>query len=67
MSKVKLTGKSGHGKNRIREHGELWTVIKEFESIACLDMKAGLFIQSEKTHEKRWIAKSNDKHFKAER
>ena len=26
--KVKLTGKTKHGKNRVREQGELWRVIK---------------------------------------
>ena len=27
-SKVLLTGKSRHGKNRIQQHGEVWTVTK---------------------------------------
>ena len=24
---IRLKGKSGHGKNRIREHGDLWLVV----------------------------------------
>ena len=55
-----LAGKSQKGKNRIREHGSKWKVLKS--SLKPLP-KGKYYIVSEKTGEKRWIDKQHDKDF----
>lgn len=55
---VKLAGKSHHGKNRIREHGELWTM-----------KDAGFFrgrdsmLLTSPNGDMRWVARENDPDF----
>tara|TARA_R110000851_G_scaffold23591_3_gene68951 strand:- start:1033 stop:1239 length:207 start_codon:yes stop_codon:yes gene_type:complete len=34
---VKLKGRTGHGKNRIREQGELWEVLALPTGVVCMD------------------------------
>tara|TARA_R110000744_G_scaffold352748_1_gene458996 strand:+ start:152 stop:358 length:207 start_codon:yes stop_codon:yes gene_type:complete len=34
--KIKLKGKTGHGRNRIREQGEMWEVIGLPANIVCM-------------------------------
>ena len=60
-SVVTLRGKTGHGKNRIREHGNKWlvlglpTVVMEMTPSPVFP-----FIKSELTGEERWF---DDKNF----
>jgi hypothetical protein len=42
--KVRLIGKTRHGKNRVREHGELWIVEKECEKILARPGLKGPFL-----------------------
>ena len=51
-----LKGKTGHGKNRIREHGELWEVLEFPPGVIAQDPKPALPpIRSLKTGEWRWL------------
>ena len=51
-----LTGRSRHGKNRIREQGEVWEVIGEKGEMALVQTPAP-------EHHIRWISLKNDKDF----
>lgn len=50
------------GKNRIREHGDTWNIVKEDNSVACLNNKPGFLITSP-DGDLRWIAKQDDTNF----
>lgn len=55
MKTVMLAGISGKGKNRIREHGDTWILLKE-------DNEA-ILVQSQKNSKYvRWVQKTNDDH-----
>ena len=54
--KLKLSGKSRHGKNRVREQGELWEVIGEREDMSLLQSLDG-------NNHIRWVSLRNDKDF----
>lgn len=62
--KIQLDGISQHGKNRIREHGGIWTVVRRSSSVTCLESEPGVFVRSSKTGDTRWIKSVNDPHFK---
>jgi hypothetical protein len=52
MGQVKLTGKTLKGKNRVREHGEIWDVIQ-------IDRQLGILIKPEgfpSDMEVRWVS-----------
>jgi hypothetical protein len=49
--KLRLRGLTGHGKNRIREHGDEWFVIEP----KVTPKPTALFIESAKTGDKRWL------------
>jgi hypothetical protein len=51
-SVVKIKGITGHGKNRVREHGDVWKVLRHTSPI-CNE----LFIESVKTGDRRWLTK----------
>jgi len=53
---LKLTGKSRHGKNRVREQGEAWEVIGERDDMALVQTPAP-------EHHIRWIKLNNDRDF----
>jgi len=56
MKTVRLQGISLKGKNRIREHGEIWDIIQQDKD--CL------LIQSQINYNYvRWIKEKNDPHF----
>jgi len=42
--KVKLTGKSRHGKNRVREQGDAWEVVGESNTVHFRTSAPGPFI-----------------------
>lgn len=58
--KLRLTGKTQHGKNRVNENGEIWESCDDVTSpLRCQQM----LIQSPKTGNLRWIHISNDPDF----
>ena len=57
---IKLKGITGHGKNRIREHGELWEVLELPPGVLSMTPKPTLIpIKSIKTGEWRWLDEKN--------
>lgn len=65
---VKLKAKTRHGENRIRQHGDIWTVML----ISPSHMKGQIFLSSqeetfavddEASHDHRWVHLKNDKNF----
>jgi len=66
--KVKLVGKSRHGKNRVREQGELWQVVNEKSNINFRTNAPGpfLLIQSESSDNIRWVSIHGDPDFVVE-
>ena len=57
---IKLKGITGHGKNRIREHGELWEVLEFPTGVVSMTPKPSLTpIKSVKTGEERWLDEKN--------
>lgn len=67
--KIRLRGKSQKGKNRVRENGEVWTVLAEVDTILFAPSEFGpwLFIAPQgcgHLHKaSRWIRKSADTDF----
>ena len=55
---VNLTPMSQHGKTRIKEHGDEWTVTGKNESMKRIKL------ESKQTGYIRWINEENDKHFR---
>ena len=57
---IKLKGITGHGKNRIREHGELWEILEFPTGVVSMTPKPSLTpIKSVKTGEERWLDEKN--------
>jgi len=57
---IKLTGKTNHGKNRIREHGDLWEVLELPTGVIKMSHKPHFpCIKSVKTNEERWLDDQN--------
>lgn len=63
-----LKGKSGHGKNRVHEHGQKWIV----ESVSKFNGQPALSLRSENRtfkhggewiHDARWVLLNNDPNF----
>lgn len=48
---VKLKGITNHGKNRIREHGEIWKVIEP----NLTPKPIMLLVESVQTGDRRWV------------
>ena len=71
--KVKLAGKSRHGKNRVREQGEDWEVTGESDVVHFRTPAPGpwLLLQSENKgskdiHHIRWVSIQKDPDFSVE-
>ena len=61
---IRLKGISGHGKNRIREHGDLWLVESVDGSKIHLRSRNKTFkAGDEMHHDGRWIDQGVDKNF----
>ena len=61
---IRLKGKSGHGKNRIREHGDLWLVVHVDTNKVMLRSRNRTFkIGGVMHHDGRWIDQGIDKNF----
>ena len=67
---LRLTAKSHHGKNRLKEAGTNVWLIQQMEScVVCLNGKPGFLIQPEVADGeklRRWVAIQNDKDFEYE-
>tara|TARA_B100000287_G_scaffold406197_1_gene430455 strand:- start:309 stop:557 length:249 start_codon:yes stop_codon:yes gene_type:complete len=67
--KVKLTGKTKHGKNRVREQGEFWTIaeirrMSHSRGFAPMGTKIILMnADSDPLKHWRWVEAENDKNF----
>ena len=66
--KVKLTGLTKHGKNRVREQGDMWTVtamsVAHASSFAPIGSDIALLrADSDPTKFWRWVEVNNDKNF----
>jgi len=65
--KVKLTGKTKHGKNRVREQGAEWIVVKVKAGVLFSDDKEKQFALLKKEESQsefwRWVALKEDKNF----
>ena len=68
--KVKLTGKTKHGKNRVREQGAEWIVVKVKSGVLFSDDKGKEFALLRKEDNPgefwRWVALKEDKNFSVE-
>ena len=57
---VKLKGITGHGKNRIREHGQLWEVLELPPGVVSMSNKPALPpVKSVKSGVWRWLDEKN--------
>ena len=62
---IRLKGKSGHGKNRIHEHGDIWLVVHVDVNKVMLRSRNKTFkVGDEMHHDGRWIDQGVDKNFK---
>ena len=54
---ITLKGKTGHGKNRVREHGDIWEVltIQDIGIVSARPMPKHPPIRSVQTGEWRWF------------
>tara|TARA_R100000664_G_C2634634_1_gene62535 strand:+ start:208 stop:420 length:213 start_codon:yes stop_codon:yes gene_type:complete len=59
---VTLTGKTNHGKNRVRENGNKWEVIDHASEL----QPQKLFVRSTLTWDLRWVDPLFDKDFEVE-
>ena len=61
---IKLSGKSRHGKNRIRENGDLWEVTNlDGQDSSVLSTKACVVpIKESRRDEWRWLDLPSDEH-----
>ena len=68
--KVKLMGKTKHGKNRVREQGHTWVVVKVGSGMVFAEDKnkefALLSAESRPDDHWRWVALKEDKNFTME-
>jgi len=61
---IRLKGISGHGKNRIREHGDIWLVVHVDTNKVMLRSRNKTFkCGGELWHDGRWIDNGIDKNF----
>jgi hypothetical protein len=69
--KVRLTGKTKHGKNRVREHGEIWKVKSITEKVNFPRVIEGpgpflFLIPSSGSDDMRWVSEVGDPNFEVE-
>jgi hypothetical protein len=67
-NKVKLTGITRHGKNRVREQGEVWEVIRINPTVSFKTKAPGPFmlLQAAEGINMRWVSIINDDNFSVE-
>ena len=64
----RLTGKTNHGKNRVREHGNTWDHLKTEDKVFFSDQKGPwILVQSQKRSSYvQWVHQDSDEDFKIE-
>ena len=63
--KIRLIAKTKHGRNRIKEHGEIFRVLEHPQLVK--DREHWLFVQSvEQPNQHRWVRKQDDENFEFE-
>jgi hypothetical protein len=67
-NKVRLTGITRHGKNRVREQGDVWEVIRMNPTVSFKTSAPGPFmlLQATTTINMRWVSTVNDDNFLVE-
>ena len=67
-NKVKLTGITQHGKNRVREQGETWEIIRLNPTVGFNTKAPGPFmlLQATTSINMRWVSTVNDDNFSVE-
>ena len=69
-TRVKLKGKTKHGKNRVREQGHTWRVVKVSSGLALAEDRdkefALLLAENRPDEHLRWVALKDDKNFTME-
>ena len=66
---IRLKGKTQKGKNRVREHGEMWTVLAETETVLFAPSSKGPWLfaapvgKNQDDKASRWIHGLNDLNF----
>ena len=67
-NKIKLTGITQHGKNRVREQGEVWEVIRLNPTVGFKTKAPGPFmlLQATESINMRWVSTVNDDNFLVE-
>ena len=70
MKQVRLIGKTKHGKERIRQHGEVWIIKAEAPfngrptwSLQSIEKTFGGFKDGHREHDRRWVLKQDDPNF----
>jgi len=59
---VRLRGLTLYGKNKIREHGSFWHVVRRDPHVQALAGAPGLLLRADDGDE-RWVKLTNDPHF----
>lgn len=62
MQTLILSGRTRHGRNRIREHGDEWELLEARDAVPALRV-AGFSVRSVATGATRWIAQHDDRDF----
>ena len=66
VKRVRLIGKTLHGKNRIHQHGDIWEVV-DFTAdrwkLRSLYKTLGGFSDGHKEKDERWVFPKNDPNF----
>jgi hypothetical protein len=60
---VSLIGKSQRGKNRVREHGALWAVLKVRDKVSFSDKPGPWMLLSSNDNHLLWLNACNDDDF----
>ncbi len=63
---VKLTGISKKGRERVKQHGDLWRVKQIRHEVVCLNNEAGMLVESLMSDDTRWVKITDDPNFNAE-
>lgn len=74
--RVRLEGITLKGKNKVRQHGEIWNILETRTRVECLGGKIGFLVESlcntfrvgngKFNKDKRWVAIQGDVDFKVE-
>ena len=65
---IRLKGKTNHGKNRVREQGEIWEIIRLNPTVGFKTKAPGPFmlLQATTSINMRWVSTVNDDNFSVE-